>query len=79
VQADGPIRVGLAGLTTEQTSVTKSLILPRPNIAAAAREIIQFAAGYDTNQRPDPAPMFFAGVVYCGSWEQSDWAFPTPF
>ena len=58
LRADGPIRVGLAGLTTERTAVTKLLILPRPNIAAAARRIMQFAAGYDTNSAPRPRPNF---------------------
>jgi hypothetical protein len=73
--ADGPIRVGLAGLTTEARAVTETTFLPCPNIAAAARRITQLAVRCETSQHPNADPTFCAVAAYRGSWDRPDTAF----
>lgn len=66
----GNIRVGLAGLATEPQSVTALMFAPCPNIALAAREIIQLIEHCKAASKPDP--IYCAVAAYHGSWDQPD-------
>ena len=73
--ADGPIRVGLTGILTEVSAATETTFLPCPNIAAAARQIMQLAKRCETTPRSDVDPTFCAVAAYRGSWKRPDMEF----
>lgn len=72
---DEPIRVGLAGVLTDRSTVTEMTFLPCPNIAAAARRITQLTARCEANPGSKFEPTFCAVAAYRGSWERPDRAF----
>jgi hypothetical protein len=73
--ADGPIRVGLAGLTTEASAVTQTTFLPCPNIAAAAHQITELAAGSEIIPSLNAGPTICAGAAIRGFWQRPDTTF----
>ena len=72
---DEPIRVGLAGVLTDRSTVTEMTFLPCPNIAAAARRITQLTALCEANPGSKFEPTFCAVAAYRGSLERPDRAF----
>jgi hypothetical protein len=69
------IRVGLAGLPGTPRSVTATMFTPCSNIAAAARQIAQFAELCRASSRSKGDPIYCAVAAYHGSWERPDNSF----
>jgi hypothetical protein len=66
------IRVGLAGLPGTPRSVSATMFTPCSNIAAAARQITQFAELCRASSRSKGDPIYCAVAAYHGSWERPD-------
>lgn len=77
--ATAAIRIGLTGLSTTPSAVTTTMLLPCPNIATTARQIVQLRTRCEANERSDLDPIFCAVAAYRGSWERSDTRFASPF
>jgi hypothetical protein len=66
------IRVGLTGLPGTPRSVSATMFTPCSNIAAAARQITQFAELCRASSRSKGDPIYCAVAAYHGSWERPD-------
>ncbi|MFL9824189.1 hypothetical protein [Rhodoplanes sp. SY1] len=75
VSATATVRVGLAGLSVPPSAVTMMTFLPCPNIATAARQIVQLRTRCEASGRTDVAPISCALAAYRGSWERPDTRF----
>lgn len=75
VHAAAAVRVGLAGLSVAPSAVTMMTFLPCPNIATAARQIVQLRTRCEANGRTDADPTSCAIAAYRGSWERPDTRF----
>ncbi|MFL9828668.1 hypothetical protein [Rhodoplanes sp. SY1] len=75
VPATATIRVGLAGLPVPPSVVTMMTFLPCPNVATAARQIVQLRTRCEASGRTDVDPTLCALAAYRGSWERPDTRF----
>ena len=75
LHTDRTIRVGLAELVTNASTVTETTFPPYPNTAAAARQIHQLTARCNAGSQSDPDDTFCAIAAYHGSWERPETAF----
>ena len=75
VPATATLRVGLAGLSVAPSAVTMMTFLPCPNIATAARQIVQLRTRCEAKGRMDVDPTSCALAAYHGSWERPDTRF----
>jgi hypothetical protein len=75
VPATATVRVGLAGLSVAPSVVTMMTFLPCPNVATAARQIVQLRTRCEASGRTDVDSIFCAVAAYRGSWERPDTRF----
>lgn len=75
VHAAAAVPFGLAGLTMAPSAVTMMTFLPCPNIATAARQIVQLRTRCEASRRTDVDPTSCALAAYRGSWERPDTRF----
>jgi hypothetical protein len=75
VPATATVRVGLAGLSAAPSAVTMMTFLPCPNVATAARQIVQLRTRCEASGRTDVDSIFCAVAAYRGSWERPDTRF----
>jgi hypothetical protein len=74
--ADGAtVRVGLAGLPVDASSVTPAMFMPCANITIAARQIGQLAERCKSLPPSGTDSTFCAVSAYRGSWERPDITF----
>jgi hypothetical protein len=73
----GPVRVGLAGVSVLPSRISASVLLPCRNVAMAADRIARHAGRCKTHPRLKTDPMLCAVAVYRGSWAQPDVKFAT--
>ncbi|MBK5958397.1 hypothetical protein CCR97_09260 [Rhodoplanes elegans] len=75
VHVAAAVRVGLTGLSIAPSAVTMMTFLPCPNIATAARQIVQLRTRCEASGRTDVDPTSCALAAYRGSWERPDTRF----
>lgn len=73
----GPVRVGLAGISVSPSRISASVLLPCRNVAMAADQIARHAGRCKMHPRLKTDPMLCAVAVYRGSWTQPDVKFAT--
>ena len=72
VSANGSVRVGLAGLSTEPAKANAAMFLPCRNVALAARQIDRLAGRCKAMPLLKDDPTHCAVAAYRGSWSDPD-------
>jgi hypothetical protein len=75
VHVAAAVRVGLTGLSIAPSALTMMTFLPCPNIATAARQIVQLRTRCEASGRTGIDPTSCALAAYRGSWERPDTKF----
>lgn len=72
LSANGNVRVGLAGLSSEPARVNAAMFLPCRNVALAARQIERLASRCKAEARFKDNSTYCAIAAYRGSWSVPD-------